>query len=76
MKALDFLMKVNKAVCGFHTREGNLVDKASKSEIRRWFRSNSIIINGEVASANDKIEVVTQLVLFPKSKSRITVIDE
>lgn len=61
-------------VCGFQTREGAKVGKASSSELKRWLQNKAVIINGEVLDWNEEIDFpVFSLVLFPKSR-RVTLV--
>lgn len=49
--------------------------QASNSEIKRWFKKKSIIINDIVVKIDDIIEMpVVSLVFFPKSKRRCTMV--
>lgn len=48
---------------------------ATKSEMRRWCRSNSVRINGEPLRETDTMPFpISSLVLFPKSNHRITML--
>jgi hypothetical protein len=43
---------------------------ASNSEIRRWCRDKSVILDGKAVTAEEVVDFpVTSLVLFPKSKN-------
>jgi hypothetical protein len=47
--------------------------KASNSEIKRWLRKKSVLINGLLPDVNDVIKFpVFQLVFFPKGKRKCT----
>jgi len=69
--AWDILMSFNKLVGGFHSIERSPA-KASKSEMRRWFRNKAVIMNGKAVSSDDEIESLESLVLFPKGRRRTT----
>ena len=63
----DFLIQANKS---YH----NLFN-VSNSEIKRWFERNSVQVNGEPVKFDDPVpEEINSLVLFPKSKKRITLL--
>jgi len=69
---LQFMLEINKFVCGFHSTERQ--GKASNSEIKRWFRNNSIVINGKKVSADSILDCeVKSLVLFPSGR-KVTVL--
>ena len=59
---------------GLHSKENKKT--VSNSEVRRWIKNGSILINGKRPTSIDwKIDFpITQLVLFPKGKSRCTLI--
>jgi len=47
--------------------------RPSHSEIKRWLKKRSVIINGLTPLPNDLIEMpVVQLIFFPKSKRKCT----
>ena len=47
----------------------------SKSEIKRWLNQSSVLINGKKPKAEEEIEFpITELVFFPKSKTRRTTV--
>ncbi len=49
--------------------------EATNSEIKRWLKSGSVIINGKRPNINDEIEFpITELVFFPKGKRKTTMI--
>ena len=75
MKAIDFLEEISEYCGKFHSREFPK-QKASKSEMKRWLNSSSVIVNGVKPTKWDsEIEFpVSQLVLFPKSEGRITIV--
>ena len=67
MTAMDWMWELNQACCGFPSNE-KPKQKASNSEIRRWFEKSSIIINGNKVKALDLIDHIETIVLFPKSE--------
>jgi len=70
MKALDILIEISKEHCGFFSTE-KPCQKATNSELRRWFKNKSIIINGTTPNWDDEIDLpLNELVLFPKSLKR------
>lgn len=47
----------------------------SKSEIKRWLNQSSVLINGSKPKAEEEVQFpITELVFFPKSKSRKTTV--
>ena len=47
----------------------------SKSEIKRWLNQSSVVINGAKPKAEDDVEfLITELVFFPKSKTKKTTV--
>lgn len=49
--------------------------KPSNSELYRWLKSGSVIINGGKPLPNDEIELpVQELVFFPSGKRKTTII--
>jgi hypothetical protein len=71
MTAFDWLWELNLACCGFFSTEKSK-QKASNSELRRWFDKGSVIINGENCKATDLFLTIRELILFPKSNRRRT----
>jgi len=74
MNALQWFLQLDER-CNFQTKEGNLVGKASKSEIRRWFQNGAIQVNGVRLKFDDQVDVenIQSIVLFPKNnKARVT----
>lgn len=68
MKGLDFV-----AQFGVFSREGK-VQRASRSEVRRWMDAGAVLANGEPLRADELIDFpLFSLVLFPKGK-RITLL--
>jgi len=48
---------------------------ASHSEIKRWLRKKSVIINGLKPSPEDEITLpIRELVFFPKAKRKCTMV--
>lgn len=48
---------------------------ASSSEKRRWLEAGSVLINGKFPKPDDMIDDrITELVFFPNSKNRITML--
>lgn len=48
---------------------------ASKSEKFRWLRDKAVIVNGIAFAPNDPVpDLITSLVLFPKSSLKITML--
>ena len=59
------------------SREGSLLGRPSKSEIRRWFKNGSVIINSKKVSLADKIMLpIWELVFFKGSSSQNTFISQ
>jgi hypothetical protein len=71
MTAFDWLWELNLACCGFFSTE-KPKQKASNSELRRWFDKGSVVINGENCKATDLFPTIRELILFPKSNRRRT----
>lgn len=69
--ALEFVLSMKPAIPMSKEKPCTL---ASNSEIRRWLRDKSVIINGKKPGPDELVDFpVTQLVFFPKSaKSRCT----
>ena len=64
------LMRDLHVVCYFQSIEKGGI--ATNSEIGRWIKNKSVVVNGNRANLNDEIESVESLVLFPKSVRKIT----
>jgi len=73
MTAFAHLKFISDKCCGFWSTE-RVKERASNSEMKRWFDKKSVIINGECRSWNEEIdEDLFELILFPKSdKKRIS----
>lgn len=70
--AYQVIMGLHKA-CGKFTSIERAPEKASGSEIRRWFSNKAIEINGLTYAANDPWPpVLKSIVLFPNSVKRRT----
>jgi len=47
--------------------------EATNSEIKRWLKNSSVIINGKKPNINDEIELpITELVFFSKGRRKTT----
>lgn len=58
-------------LCTFQATEGDKVGPASKSEIRRWFKSGVVEVNFDPAIADEPWPpFIKSLVLFPKNQKR------
>ena len=69
MGALDYLKSIPHLP---HSVEHGK-QRPSNSEIYRWLKSGSVIINGERPQPNDEIELpVNELVFFPSAKRKTT----
>lgn len=69
MRAIDYLLRLN-AICNFQSIEKP--QQATNSEIRRWFQNKAVVINGAAVAFDLEIDEIFSLVLFPKSKRKIT----
>ena len=66
MTAWQLLININNH-CHFMSRERT--GKASNSELKRWFNSKAVQINGERVRWDDAVKFpVTEFFLFPKNK--------
>ena len=55
------------------SREGKKVGRPSNSELRRWCKNGSVLINGKKVTPGDKMEwPIYQLVFFPQSTGKVT----
>lgn len=74
INAFQVMLQINE-VCQFSSIEKK-GEKASNSEIRRWFNNKAIELNfAQVAATDPWPPVIKSLVLFPKSaKKRTTLI--
>ena len=77
MKGLDFLKWLrDQSGLFLHTREGALVGLPSTTELRRWLKNGNVLVNGVRLSSKDSVEwPIEQLILFPGTKSQVTIID-
>jgi hypothetical protein len=73
VKALDFLVGLEfKPVM----LKGNLPVRMSNNECRRLLMNRSVLINGIKPLPDDEVEFpIWQLIFFPGSKNRTTIID-
>lgn len=72
MQAWRFLCSIPHVPMQFN---GERAVKASNSERRRWLQNKSVIINGVKPNWDDQIEFpVTELIFFPKSNRRVTML--
>lgn len=72
MTAFDWFMELNESCYGFWSNE-KPKERASNSELRRWFKKNCIEINGKIVNWDEPIEKVNELVIFPKNdKKRVS----
>ena len=69
MTAFDWLWELNMVCGGFFSTE-KPKQKASNSELRRWFEKSSVLINGQRMKSTDLVEKVETIVLFPKSEKQ------
>lgn len=71
MTAWEFLIDLHK-ICHFISRERKL-GRASHSELKRWCHNQAVIFNGESVKWDEAIDFhITSLVLFPKSRNKVT----
>lgn len=67
---LEFLISLRPALP--MSRERSCAE-TSNSELRRWLRDQSVVLNGERVRADDLVDFpVTSLVFFPKSQKHRT----
>ena len=72
LKALKYLPVVLMRGNGRET-----YGRPSNSEIYRWLKQGSVLVNGTTPKPNDSIEFpIKELVFFPKGKRRITFVRE
>jgi hypothetical protein len=77
MKALSFVIWLrDKMGLIRHSKEGNLLDKPSNGELRRWLHKGAVRCNGKTLTTDDLVNwPITELVLFPKNDlQRVTII--
>lgn len=72
----QFLMRLSQIHCGFCSKEGDKVSKASNSELKRWAQNNALLLNGEGIKWDELIDFpIFSIVLFPKNeKARNTIL--
>jgi len=56
------------------SRERGCLGRPSKGEIRRWLYNQAVIINGRKVSPYDEVGEVHELVFFPNSPNRVTMV--
>lgn len=72
MTAWDFLKIISQKCSGFFSSE-HPGQKVTTSELKRWLINKSVQINGQKPNWDDTVAFpVKDMVLFPKSKNRIT----
>ena len=72
MNAIQFLQKTSLLPA---SREGRLGSPPSNSELRRWLKKGSVIVNGVVVAAgNDVVLPIEELIFFRGSKSQTTML--
>lgn len=64
-------------LCGLpilpHSAQEGVRGQPSRSEVKRWLRTGSVLLNGAFPQPSDEIEFpITSLVFFPKSPRRRT----
>ena len=70
MRAIDYLKGLPYLPS---SKEGRQLGRPSRSELKRWLRKGSVLINGEYPGVGEEIILpIYQLVFFPSSKSRCT----
>jgi hypothetical protein len=68
--AFRVIIELNEAVYGFFSIE-KPCQRASNSEIRRWFQKHCVEINGSIVTDyNVEIEVIKSIKLFPKNQKQ------
>ena len=68
--ALEFLLSLRPAL-PFSTSQA--CTPASNSEVRRWLKNQSVVVNGHRVSPEEELDFpITQLVIFPKGARRCT----
>lgn len=74
MTAFEYLKRIQGSYCLPMSTEKPCT-KPSNSEIKRWLKSSSVIINGKKPNVNDEVEFpITELVYFSKGRRRTTVL--
>ena len=73
--AWTFLIRLSKLHGGFHSKEGNKLEKASNSELKRWLQNGVLQLNTETVKWDELIDFpVFSIVLFPKNEKQRTTI--
>ena len=77
MKALEFLKSQEFLPAVLVRGKGKtLFGRPSNSELKRWLLNGSVLINGVKPKPQDIIEYpIRQLIFFPDSKNRCTVVN-
>ena len=75
MTAYEYLKSLPYLPHGkIHAIPGNKLGRPSNSEIYRWLKTSSVVINGKTMQPHDKVELpIKELIFFPKGK-RVTMI--
>ena len=78
MKAVDFLKEYPYLPVTLKRGEGKeIYGRPSNAELNRWLQNKSVVINGKSPQPLDEIEYpITELVFFPKSEHRVTIVKE
>ena len=75
MKALSYLKSIPRTWMPLSIERP--CQQVSNSEIVRWLKSGSVIINGKRPLPLDEVEFpITELVFFPSGKRKTTIIKE
>ncbi len=69
MGLLDFLMKLHLPMSTERP-----CTKPSRSEVKRWIKKQSVIINGKVAEMGEIAFPVSSLVFFPKGRRKCSMV--
>lgn len=73
LNALDYL----KSLSFLPPNVERGIKKPSNGDLKRWFNMGAVIINGETPKAKNTISFpVWELVFFPKSKRKVTMVKE
>lgn len=75
MTAFEFIKELDNRIdgCGLPLSTEKPGQRASNSEIRRWFQKQSILVNNKPIGEKDEIQFpLTGLVFFPKGQRKCT----
>lgn len=73
--ALQYLLKVHHYGAGGFWSTENPKAPASNSELRRWINQKCLLINDEAVTVDEVLDFpLHSVILFPKSKKRITLL--